>query len=99
MTKSQQIYQPQSANTPPTILVDREWIVEDSETIGTVVARVKADDGERDVLTFGLELPGQYDGGFGNRIDKVPFEIDSVTGVVRVNESLVGRVSSICDFR
>lgn len=85
------IYTQQSANTPPTILVDREWIVRETEEVGTVVARVKADDGERDTLTFGLELPGPYESNFGTKIDKMPFEIDLITGIVKVNESLVGK--------
>jgi len=90
-TASQVIYTQQSANTPPTILVDREWIVRDSEEVGTVVARVKADDGEHDVLIFGLELPGAYESNFATKIDRVPFIIDPQTGIVKVNESLTGK--------
>lgn len=85
------IYTQQSANTPPTILVDREWIVRDTEEVGTVVARVKAEDGERDVLRFGLELPGAYESSFGTKIDRVPFSINPETGIVKVNASLSGK--------
>ena len=72
--------------------MDREWILSESEPIGTIVTRVKAQDQEEDVLTFRLELPGQYENSFGN-IRQVPFIIDSRTGIVKVNESLVGKVS------
>lgn len=72
--------------------MDREWVLSENEPIGTIVTRVKAQDQEEDILTFGLELPGQYENSFGN-ISQVPFVIDSRTGIVKVNDSLMGKVS------
>lgn len=81
----------QSFNTPPTINVDREWIVSEDDPIGTVVTRVRAQDQEQDVLTFGLELAGPYANGFGDGFKVVPFTIEP-SGIVKINESLVGKV-------
>uniref|UniRef100_A0A336MZ86 CSON008904 protein n=1 Tax=Culicoides sonorensis TaxID=179676 RepID=A0A336MZ86_CULSO len=78
----------QTFNTPPTINVDREWVVKEDEPIGSVVTRVKAQDQEQDELTFDLGLPEYYENGYG-MIKQSPFTIDS-TGIVKVNESLEG---------
>lgn len=87
----------QSFNTPPTINVDREWIVSEDDPIGTVVTRVRAQDQEQDVLTFGLELPGPYENGYGI-IKEVPFTIEP-SGSVKINDSLVGKVrDSLINF-
>ncbi|XP_063696582.1 tyrosine kinase receptor Cad96Ca [Culicoides brevitarsis] len=79
----------QSLNTPPTINVDREWIVQEDDPIGTIVTRVRAQDQEQDVLTFGLELPGPYENGYGI-VNQVPFTIEP-SGSVKINESLAGK--------
>lgn len=81
----------QSLNTPPTINVDREWIVQEDDPIGTIITRVRAQDQEQDALTFGLELPGPYENGYGI-VKEVPFTIEP-SGNVKINESLVGKVS------
>lgn len=62
----------------------------EDDPIGTVVTRVRAQDQEQDVLTFGLELPGPYENGYGI-IKEVPFTIEP-SGSVKINDSLVGKV-------
>lgn len=78
-------------NTPPVMYLDRNWKISETEKIDSVIARVQANDNENDPLTFGLE-PLSY--GFGNEEEtnkSLPFRIDSNTGVVYLNESLLGR--------
>ncbi|XP_058982601.1 tyrosine kinase receptor Cad96Ca isoform X2 [Musca domestica] len=71
-------------NTPPILLVpDRNWRIPENETVGQIIARIRADDSENNDLTFGLEA--QYEG------IRLPFRIDPVGGIVYLNESLVGR--------
>ncbi|XP_073812331.1 tyrosine kinase receptor Cad96Ca [Musca autumnalis] len=71
-------------NTPPILIVpDRNWRISENEPVGQIIARIRADDPEKDDLIFGLEA--QYKG------IKLPFRIDPVGGVVYLNESLVGR--------
>jgi fibroblast growth factor receptor 1 len=86
-------------NTPPIMLVDRNWRISETEPVGSVITRVRADDAEKDELTFDLE-PKSYnnlyygDSSNTNSSEKsLPFRIDPKTGVVRLNESLIGRVS------
>ncbi|CAD7083950.1 unnamed protein product [Hermetia illucens] len=57
-----------------------------------MITRVRADDEEDDPLVFGLDRKRFLEGG-GEVIgpDKLPFRIDSDTGVVYLNESLAGR--------
>lgn len=74
-------------NTPPILIVpDRNWRISESERVGQIIARIRADDSENDELVFGLE--SQY------KDTKIPFRIDPIGGVVYLNESLNGRVSS-----
>lgn len=78
-------------NTPPVMYLDRNWKISEAEKIDSVIARVQANDNENDPLTFGLE-PLNY--GFGNEEESnktLPFRIDPNTGVVYLNESLLGR--------
>lgn len=81
-------------NTPPVLRVDRDWRILETEPIGSMITRVRADDEEDDPLVFGLDRKRFLEGG-GEVIgpDKLPFRIDSDTGVVYLNESLAGRVS------
>lgn len=64
---------------------DRNWRISETEPVGQIIARIRADDSENDELVFGLEPAYK---GTGN-----PFRIDPVGGVVYLNESLNGRVS------
>lgn len=82
-------------NTPPTMWLDRNWKIPDTETVGTVITKVHGSDAENDVLQYGLEpLSHDY---YNNRmkLSYLPFRIDNVTGVVYLNESLKGRVIMI----
>lgn len=72
------------------VSIDRNWRIFENEKIGSVVTRVRADDGENDQLEFGLE-PLAY-GKYATDEDKLPFRIDKETGVVYLNETLQGRV-------
>lgn len=75
-------------NTPPVVLVDNHWKINESEKVGTVIARVQASDADpNDVLTFGLD----FDEISQKENETLPFRINQVTGVVYLNESLEGR--------
>ncbi|XP_055905286.1 tyrosine kinase receptor Cad96Ca [Eupeodes corollae] len=83
-------------NTPPVMYVDRNWRISETEEVGSVIARVRADDAEHDLLQFDLE-PNFHDN-YANPSqpgttvsDGLPFRIDPHTGVVYLNESLAGR--------
>jgi hypothetical protein len=78
-------------NTPPVIYLDRNWVVQDTDPVGEVIARVKAEDPEKDRLEYGLEAKGYNGAGSSDR--PLPFTINSTTGVVKINESLINRVS------
>ncbi|XP_071440350.1 tyrosine kinase receptor Cad96Ca [Hetaerina americana] len=74
-----------SDNTPPIMVLERNWVVRDTETNGSVVTIVSAQDSERDRLEFGLETaPTSPSGDFN------PFRIDKDRGVVYLNQSLKG---------
>lgn len=76
------------ANSPPILIIpDRNWRISETEPVGQIISRIRADDSEHDELIFGLEPAYK---GTNN-----PFRIDPVGGVVYLNESLVGRVSLI----
>lgn len=76
----------QVPNSPPVVLVDNHWKIQEDEKIDTVIARVQASDNDpNDVLTFGLES------GDGVEDETLPFRINRDTGVVYLNESLEGR--------
>lgn len=80
-----------SENTPPTMWLDRNWVLPDNEPVGSIVTRVRADDNEEDTLTYGLEPNGgSYDGNNSPQ-PPLPFSIDNTTGTVFLNETLKGR--------
>ncbi|XP_021933765.1 tyrosine kinase receptor Cad96Ca-like isoform X2 [Zootermopsis nevadensis] len=76
-------------NTPPVVYLDRNWVVHDTDPVGEVIARVNAEDPEKDRLEYGLEAKGYNGAGSPDR--PLPFAINSTTGVVKINESLVNR--------
>jgi hypothetical protein len=78
-------------NTPPVIFLDRNWVIQDTDPVGEVITRVKAEDPEKDHLEYGLEAKGYNGAGSPDR--PLPFTINSTTGVVKINESLINRVS------
>ena len=72
--------------------LDRNWVLPDSEPVGSIVTRVRAEDNEQDDLTYGLE-PHSYN--FDDSPQPpLPFYINNRTGTVFLNESLQGRVST-----
>ncbi|KAI8121892.1 Tyrosine kinase receptor Cad96Ca [Lucilia cuprina] len=71
-------------NSPPILIVpDRNWRISETEPVGQIISRIRADDSENDELIFGLEPA--YKGTVN------PFRIDPIGGVVYLNESLIGR--------
>lgn len=71
-------------NTPPVVLVDSLWRISEDEKVGTAIARVQAnDDDPNEVFTFDMEPEIEN--------QTLPFRINKDTGVVYLNESLVGR--------
>lgn len=77
----------QELNTPPVIVVDRNWRIRENTTINTLITQVRAEDSDNDELEFGLDPlgPGQLQ----------PFVIDPNTGSVYLNESIEGKVRSL----
>lgn len=68
--------------------MDNHWKINESEKVGTVIARVQASDADpNDVLTFGLD----FDELTRRENETLPFRINHDTGVVYLNESLEGR--------
>lgn len=82
-----------SDNTPPTMWLDRNWQIPDTEPIGSKIIQVHGSDSEGGPLVYGLE-PLQYYGS-NKAAEKLPFIIDETTGTVYLNESLKGRVKYI----
>ncbi|KAG7198915.1 hypothetical protein KM043_015732 [Ampulex compressa] len=80
-----------SDNTPPVMWLDRNWILPDSEPVGSVVTRVRAEDNQHDELTFGLEPLGHNYNGDDSPQPPLPFRIDNKTGIVFLNDTLKGR--------
>lgn len=78
-------------NTPPILTLSTNWVIPETEPIGSIIAHVNANDNENDDLEFGLERLnlGKYNGQTSD--EELPFYIDH-QGNVRLNESLVGRV-------
>lgn len=74
-------------NIPPTLYLDRDWNVLENETIGQVVARVQAHANDQDILTFEIS---RDDSMVRANFTNLPFEIDPVTGIVRLNDTLQG---------
>lgn len=77
--------------SPPIIGVDRNWVVDSTAPIGTVVARVRVSDvGNETDLVYGLE----HSTGFNivqENEDPLPFTIDD-NGRVTTNTSLTNKV-------
>lgn len=72
---------------------ERNWRIPETEPVGQIITRIRAEDPENDDLVFGLEphFLSHFDN--DNDTENLPFRIDSVRGIVYLNESLVGRVS------
>lgn len=68
--------------------VEQHWRISELETVGSIIARVRAEDAENDILQFDLEPHYLNTGG---SMDSYPFRIDPATGVVYLNETLIGR--------
>ncbi|XP_030382541.1 tyrosine kinase receptor Cad96Ca [Scaptodrosophila lebanonensis] len=83
----------QEQNAPPILYVrERNWRISETEQVGQIIDRVRAEDPDGDELVFGIEprfvaLPDAHD----KLKDALPFRIDSKRGVVYLNESLIGR--------
>lgn len=69
--------------------MERNWKINETEKVDTVITRVQAHDSEDDILTFDLEPNTNFNTEKTN--DRLPFRIDPHTGVVYLNESLLGR--------
>lgn len=70
--------------------MERHWQIPETEKVDTVIIRVQAHDNEDDDLTFDLEpIRPIFNQEKSN--DRLPFRIDPNTGVVYLNESLLGR--------
>lgn len=84
-------------NTPPVMSINRNWRISESETNGSVVTKVLAEDAENDKLEFGLEpFTSNNYGSFGSNGQSNkhhPFRIDPDSGVVYINDTLTGRVN------
>ncbi|XP_020714061.1 tyrosine kinase receptor Cad96Ca isoform X3 [Ceratitis capitata] len=78
-------------NTPPILYVpERNWRIEETEKVGQIITRIRAEDPENDDLVFGLEPHFlSNDNNIGTK--KLPFRIDPLRGIVYLNDSLVGR--------
>ena len=70
--------------------LERKWVIQDTAPLGEIVARVRAQDSEMDRLVYGLEPKFNGD---GEPVEPLPFLINNATGVVKVNDSLINRVS------
>ncbi|KAL0108924.1 hypothetical protein PUN28_014201 [Cardiocondyla obscurior] len=79
-----------SDNTPPVMWLDRNWRLPETEPVGNVITRVRAEDNEQDKLTYGLEPHYHYNGN-NKPQPPLPFFIDNRTGIVFLNETLKGR--------
>ncbi|KAH8363365.1 hypothetical protein KR084_009073 [Drosophila pseudotakahashii] len=83
-------------NAPPILYVrERNWRISETEKVGQIIDRVRAEDPDGDDLIFGIEprfsLPPGSGGNGASSTQKIPFQIDRETGVVTLNESLAGR--------
>lgn len=73
--------------------IDQNLVLLDTEPVGSVVTRARAEDNEQDQLTYGLEpLEHNYNGNDSPQ-QPLPFFIDNSTGIIYVNETLKGKVS------
>ncbi|XP_044018500.1 tyrosine kinase receptor Cad96Ca isoform X2 [Aphidius gifuensis] len=80
-----------SDNTPPVVTLDRNWVLPDTEPVGSIVTRVRAHDAEQDDLIYGLEPLGHKYNGDDSPQPPLPFTIDNKTGTIFLNETLKGR--------
>ncbi|XP_033233423.1 tyrosine kinase receptor Cad96Ca isoform X2 [Drosophila pseudoobscura] len=82
-------------NAPPILYVrERNWRISEAEKVGQIIDRVRAEDPDGDELIFGIEprfLSPQGSDVGASIPEKLPFHIDSQTGVIYLNESLMGR--------
>ncbi|EDW98805.1 tyrosine kinase receptor Cad96Ca [Drosophila yakuba] len=81
-------------NAPPILYVrERNWRISETEKVGQIIDRVRAEDPDGDDLIFGIEPRFSLPGGENDASppEKIPFQIDRETGVVTLNESLAGR--------
>ncbi|KAB0802088.1 hypothetical protein PPYR_04274 [Photinus pyralis] len=74
-------------NTPPIMTFERNWVIPETEEVGSVITRVGARDNDADFLIYGIEPISFGDG----PPRPLPFRINNATGVVYLNESLKGR--------
>ncbi|XP_032288741.1 tyrosine kinase receptor Cad96Ca isoform X2 [Drosophila virilis] len=85
----------QDQNAPPILYVrERNWRISEAEEVGQIIDRVRAEDADGDDLVFGIEprfLSPIGANQQANTPSKLPFRIDPNTGVVYLNESLLGR--------
>lgn len=71
--------------------MDRNWKISEQEPVDSLITRVKANDAENDILTFGLEpINSLYKTDDDEKV-VLPFRINPDTGFVYLNESLNGR--------
>uniref|UniRef100_A0ABD2XGA0 receptor protein-tyrosine kinase n=1 Tax=Trichogramma kaykai TaxID=54128 RepID=A0ABD2XGA0_9HYME len=89
-------------NTPPTVYLNRNWVLSEDDPVGKIVERVRAEDNEQDELSYGLE-PSQmnYQGLLDqphnrNNNKPLPFDINNTTGIITLNQTLKGRIA-VCE--
>ncbi|XP_054738114.1 tyrosine kinase receptor Cad96Ca isoform X1 [Anastrepha obliqua] len=79
-------------NTPPILYVpERNWRIPETEQVGQIITRIRAEDPENDELVFGLEPHNLFNYDDHSDKENLPFRIDPVRGIVYLNESLTGR--------
>lgn len=82
------------SGSPPTIWVDRNWMVDSTAPVGSVVARVRVSDvGNETDLQYGLEHSTGFNIVQMNE-EPLPFTIDK-NGKVTTNTSLANKVNVI----
>ncbi|XP_016843934.1 tyrosine kinase receptor Cad96Ca isoform X2 [Nasonia vitripennis] len=80
-----------SDNTPPTVYLNRNWVLKETDPVGYVVERVRAEDNDQGELIYGLEPSTLNYNGNAEPQRPLPFAINSTTGVIYLNETLKGR--------
>ncbi|XP_014225960.1 tyrosine kinase receptor Cad96Ca [Trichogramma pretiosum] len=84
-------------NTPPTVYLNRNWVLSEDDPVGKIVERVRAEDNEQDELSYGLEpsqmnYQGLLEQPHNRNNDKpLPFDINNTTGIITLNQTLKGR--------
>lgn len=81
--------------TPPAVYLNRNWVLRETDPVGKIVERVRAEGHEQSELTYGLE-PSSLNNNGGESAPQqppLPFTINSTTGIISLNETLKGRVS------